>query len=277
MRKINVTKSELELYLVWIEKDFDRLSGISIVFTEFKDLFCEYDIDFTPSTHFDEYQKIYSNISSSDSKFYSKLRWFIIEKFLQCFSYCPYCWKTPLMHFDEDNKTKRMFQFDHFFPKNDFHKGVINFYNLIPSCNACNHIKLNISPLDWVFHPHFWWIKKNKNSIEILWDNFDDVSFCCWDINGKRFIFDTEHAKYFNLNQMYDKSIRDTSNVFDFIRDKEMKMKDEIKRCPWKFKNWTEAKKYFFDCYYSPDKDEITHHQNWKLKKDLIDNLKIKI
>lgn len=275
MKKFNIQKIEIEVFLEWIKDDFNRLSSISISFTNFKKIFCEDNINFTPSINFDEYKSIYLNISSSDSKFYYKLRWFMIEKFSQNFSYCPYCWKAPLIHFDKYNKAKRMFQFDHFFPKNGFHKGTINFYNLIPSCNACNHIKSDNFPTGKVFHPYFWWIRKNGNSVDILWDNFDDVSFCPWDINWKKLIFDTEHSKYFNLNQMYHESIKDTSNVFDFIKDKETKIKDELKRFPWKFLNWDEAKKYFYYSYYSSDKNKVTYYQNWKLKKDLIDNLKL--
>ncbi len=277
MKKINISNADIRLFLDWIENDFNRLSGIKLSFIEFKELFCKDTIDFSPTTNINEYKEIYLKISSSESKFYSKLRGYIIDSFLKEYSYCPYCWKTPLIYFDNNNKSKRMFQFDHFFSKNYFNNGVINFYNLIPSCNACNHIKSDLFPINEIFHPYFWWVKVNWNSVDIIWDDYDTVSYCYKDINWKKTIFATYHWEYFNLNQMYQQSIRDTANVFDFIRDKNKKIKDEIKRIPNRFKDSEEAKKYFFEHYYSPDKNEVTHYQNWKLKKDLIDNLKIKI
>jgi len=274
MKKINIKREDLESFL---EKNKGNYEKPLITFDRFKELFCNDKLNFSKlDSEVWILKKIYKKISSSDTVFYTKLRNYIIESFLKEYSYCPYCGKSPLIHFDEDNKKKRMFQFDHFFSKNHFHSGIINFYNLIPSCNACNHLKSDKSLNNIkVFHPYFWWIIKNWKSVQFLWDNFDDVSFCEKDINEKVLIFNTPHSDYFKINKMYSQSIRDTANVFDFIRDKETKIKDELIRFPGKFFDWGDAKKYFFENYYSTDKNEVTHYQNWKLKKDLIDNLEI--
>ncbi len=276
MKKINVTKKELEEFLDSLKSNFLKAKSVNISYQEFKNIFCNTDLDFSTCGNNEEYKKIYDSISSSDTVFFKRLREYIINNFVKEYSYCPYCWKTPLIHFDESNKTKRMFQFDHFFPKDAFHKWIINFYNLIPSCNACNHLKSDNLPSWKVFHPYFGWIKRNGMTVDILWDNFDDISYCDKDIKWRDCIFKTEHSKYFKLGKIYDKSNRDTSNVYDFIFDKRLKIKDELKRLPNRFWwNQDKAKDYFFEYYYSKDKDEMMHHQNGKLKKDLIENMKL--
>lgn len=66
---------------------------------------------------------------------------------------CPYCNRTFIQSTKRPNGvTKRTCQLDHFFPKDTYPYLALCFYNLIPSCSACNHIKstseIGISPYE---------------------------------------------------------------------------------------------------------------------------------
>ena len=52
---------------------------------------------------------------------------------------CPYCNRT----FVQNVKSRRTSQLDHFFPKENYPYLALSFYNLVPSCFACNHQKGN--------------------------------------------------------------------------------------------------------------------------------------
>jgi hypothetical protein len=69
-------------------------------------------------------------------------------------------------------------QLDHFFPKDSYPLFAVSFYNLIPSCYSCNHVKLNKdlkhSPYDSSFpfdDVKFTYIPKSTDKIEIKIDS----------------------------------------------------------------------------------------------------------
>ena len=69
-------------------------------------------------------------------------------------------------------------QLDHFFPKDSYPLFAVSFYNLIPSCYSCNHVKLNKdlkhSPYDSSFpfdDVKFTYIPKSTDRIEIKIDS----------------------------------------------------------------------------------------------------------
>lgn len=65
---------------------------------------------------------------------------------------CPYC--NRIYTFSLNSKNKIRPQFDHFFPRSDslYKHLAISFYNLIPSCPACNGRK---STEIYDFHPYY--------------------------------------------------------------------------------------------------------------------------
>ena len=74
-------------------------------------------------------------------------------------------------------------QLDHFFPKDSYPLFAVSFYNLIPSCYSCNHVKSNrdleYSPYDTSFpfdDVKFTYIPKSVDKIEIK-INSDDSAF----------------------------------------------------------------------------------------------------
>lgn len=54
---------------------------------------------------------------------------------------CPYCDRTFIINVPKDGK--RTSQLDHFYSKDKYPFLALSFYNLIPSCYACNHVKSN--------------------------------------------------------------------------------------------------------------------------------------
>jgi hypothetical protein len=62
---------------------------------------------------------------------------------------CPYC--NRQYTFTIDSKKKIRPQFDHFYPKSKYPYLALSFYNIIPCCSVCNHIKRE-KEID--FHPY---------------------------------------------------------------------------------------------------------------------------
>jgi len=119
-----------------------------------KDLF---DINETP----EEFGKIYANFSNS-SKGLSytnadgeQIKYSGIELIDRLgITVCPYCNRTYVQSITKINKyhkTRRTSEFDHFFPKSKYPFLAISFFNLIPSCKTCNHIK-GVNPV--LFSPY---------------------------------------------------------------------------------------------------------------------------
>jgi hypothetical protein len=233
-------------------------------------------------------KKIYENISSSNSEFYIKIREKIIIEFTKNYKFCPYCWKNPLIFFekgkDKQNSYARMFQLDHFFPKNIYHKWVINFYNLIPSCNACNHLKSDKNPLDLkpseqIFHPYFWFLHKDDNEKIIPVDESFDEKYSFsgnheknW--KKKEIIYNSKHSDFFELWKIYFNP-QDIAENFAFIQEQRTKILEEKQRFKNCSKSNEELKDYFFKNYAPESEKDILKFSNGKLKKDLIDNLKL--
>lgn len=69
---------------------------------------------------------------------------------------CVYCNRNYTLNI---SKTHARAELDHWFPKNEFPLLALSFYNLIPSCHSCNHIKGKAG--DWsealekFVHPYF--------------------------------------------------------------------------------------------------------------------------
>lgn len=71
---------------------------------------------------------------------------------------CVYCNRNYTIQLLKDRARAEL---DHWFPKESFPILALSFYNLIPSCHSCNHIKHNKAPLggwenalDTISHPY---------------------------------------------------------------------------------------------------------------------------
>ena len=100
---------------------------------------------------YEDVKKIAKVYESSKNKLDDKYKDFIIDtlydyrfprtefvKELQV-TVCPYCNRNFVNSIDK----RTMCDFDHFFDKNTYPILAVSFYNLIPVCHSCNHIKGN--------------------------------------------------------------------------------------------------------------------------------------
>ena len=154
----------------------------------------------------DKEPRLAEYLKKSYSKIDAKLRKKIID--LKNVSVCPYCNRNyinstyKMIHCDNCNqdlfvidevekecpgcnqeingqtKVVNTAQLDHFFPKDSYPLFAVSFYNLIPSCYSCNHVKLNKdlkhSPYDSSFpfdDVKFTYIPKSTDKIEIKIDS----------------------------------------------------------------------------------------------------------
>lgn len=62
---------------------------------------------------------------------------------------CVYCNRNYTLQYDLQTDHARA-QLDHWFPKANFPILALSFYNLIPSCSSCNHIKSDAKDFPWL-------------------------------------------------------------------------------------------------------------------------------
>jgi len=226
-------------------------------------------------------------------KKYKKYNWnnklkqdFFEELYKNWINFCCYCGKDRLTHFKEKNwNFKRLYDIEHFLPRSKFPDLSVNLYNWLPVCMSCNQrLKKSDNPLvKWeVFHPYFWFLNSaGQQRALALWNLDSDYSFTYTD-KKKNIIFESNHSKFFELWKIYLNS-QDTFNIFNFIQDKRTKIKDELnnfENLKWlneeeKKQKIKKYKNYFFQNYYPKQEQDILKFSNWKLKKDLIENINL--
>ena len=159
----------------------------------------------------DKEPRLAEYLKKSYSKIDAKLRRKIID--LKNVSVCPYCNRNfinstyKMLHCDNCNQDSFVIdevenecpsckqeincqtevvntaQLDHFFPKDSYPLFAVSFYNLIPSCYSCNHVKSNrdleYSPYDTSFpfdDVKFTYLPKSVDEVNIK-INSDDSAF----------------------------------------------------------------------------------------------------
>lgn len=143
-----ITQGWYEILNNWLtESNYTLERLIKAKYSELIDLKDIFEKDDTP----EEFGKIYAAFSNS-SKGLSylnangdKIKYSGIELIDRLgITVCPYCNRTYVQSIKKQNqyhKKRRTSEFDHFFPKSKHPFLAISFYNLIPSCKTCNHIK----------------------------------------------------------------------------------------------------------------------------------------
>ncbi len=301
-----ISELKSELNLPNNDNRFDNKYNINITYSELnKYLFNNLDIKWNAEIDIiwidkNKYLDLIELYEKDDYIKSIKLKF--IQKFLEKVKFCPYCWKVPLIsfwievfdneqlldYFNISNEKlelndSRLFDLDHIFPKATRKKKwkfyphlAINIWNLIPCCKWCNFIKSDKNFLEWlhndekIFHPYFWWIVKSKNWLEILWWDFDIEVHKENNFTNSN-LFNTYHFDFFKLSHIYLKS-QDTKNDILFIRDKIEKLKASKNK---KNINLNFLKKHYFENFYTENNQEYLNFANWKLKKDIINNIKL--
>ncbi|MDQ2178392.1 HNH endonuclease [Marinifilum sp. D714] len=198
-----------------------------------------------------EFKKIYSEFSNSskglkyintngDRIVYSGID--LIERL--GINVCPYCNRTYVQSIKNKNqyhKKRRTCEFDHFYPQSEYPFLAISFYNLIPSCKTCNHIKgknpIQFSPyeingeslvefkykiegIDYLTDP-------KQVSIEIDWKNQE-----FYESNGKVFGLDDLYKNHNDIAQeiLLKRHIYNDSRIDELLEEYEglFSSKEEI-------------------------------------------------
>lgn len=98
---------------------------------------------------FDQFLKLYQNrFSAGSSKYVDEVSQYNAYAFIRNLgiAVCPYCDEEYIEVLDtEDGKTIRTLEIDHFFPKSQYPALALCFFNLVPSGQNCNGMKLAAS------------------------------------------------------------------------------------------------------------------------------------
>jgi len=132
---------------------------------------------------------------------------------------CPYCNRNYISVISDTNIKKNITrpQLDHFFPKDTYPFLACSFYNLIPSCSTCNHMKSNKNAyLENLVSPYE--ITNNTFKFSYTLNNTDILNIGIQESSKYDYkdsiniIFDKKNEtneKYFELEKLYNQEHRD--------------------------------------------------------------------
>jgi len=185
---------------------------------------------------------------------------------------CPYCNRNfiSMISKDENGDKQTRPELDHFYPKAIYPFLACTFYNLIPSCKTCNHIKSNddsykdnlVSPYE--IEEDSFKFSYTINDIDILkFDNEDDINI----------VFDKKidsNEKYFQLEKLYQEH---KDIVIELLIKKDYYPKSYIKELQSFGFSEDEIYRYLM-CNYKDTKD-LHKRPLSKLIKDISEELKL--
>lgn len=185
---------------------------------------------------------------------------------------CVYCNRNYTLYFDSNNARAEL---DHWFPKSEFPLLALSFYNLIPSCHSCNHIKLNNSPIGgWknalnnIIHPY---LDKNDFKFSYFYNSFSDFSL---NINVQK-NSKTERTLEFNkINEIY--SAHSNKELNDLLSLKYKYSDNYIDILLKTFKNTILSKEEVFRLVFGIEIHPEDYHKRpfSKFKHDIIEELR---
>lgn len=81
---------------------------------------------------------------------------------------CPYCNRQFIYAYKSKKSSERP-ELDHFYPKNKYPLYCLSFYNLIPACHGCNHVKseeeIGVNPYTRSFNSKFVLVDKHGKEL----------------------------------------------------------------------------------------------------------------
>lgn len=187
---------------------------------------------------------------------------------------CVYCNRNYTINL---TKTHARAELDHWFPKTQFPLFALSFYNLIPSCHSCNHIKGNPA-IDWnnalneYVHPY---IKEDFEGFNF--DFFYEKGLDNLKIETRCFKKSIKTNKTLEFNQIKniynshsEKELRDLVNLRYKYSNNYIKILTEDT-----FKNLKISKEEIYRMVFGIEIEEENYHRRpfSKFKKDIIDEL----
>ncbi len=159
-----------------------------------------------------EFKKIYSQFSNSSKglRFANADGKIIVYSGIDLIEHlgitvCPYCNRTYVQSITNQNqyhKKRRTCEFDHFYPQSEYPFLAISFYNLIPSCKTCNHIKGKNPILFSPYEMNGESLVEFKYNIEGI-DYLTDPKQLAIEIDWKNNKFYESNGKVFGLDDLY--------------------------------------------------------------------------
>ncbi|TNJ63779.1 hypothetical protein FE784_23965 [Paenibacillus hemerocallicola] len=276
--KVHLTRKKINKFDKidrWFKTNGSKLSLKDVVLADVDDLYTfsvKYkskvypkDVLYLKYLYTEYFSKSSRHIGNSD---YNAVK--LIEKI--GIKVCPYCNRNYVNNINFGAKgVKRSSQLDHFFSKDEFPFLAMSFYNLVPSCPSCNHLKSNhqisLSPYD----------KKNSTGNELTFDysiiNADylfDESQITIEINHSHKI--TKNIDIFGLKDQY---LLHNDIVYDLIKRHRIYPKSKLseieKDFPGVFKNEEEMKRIIFGNHIRSE--ELWKRPLSKLTKDITEKL----
>lgn len=255
--------------LTWNRYDFELLK------TEFFNEINNWPVEKFPSKKSDcksEYElKKLNEYNEYDKAIFKNLKLqFLKVLWNEWLNYCCYCGKNELIILEQAKK--RLFDIEHFLPRILYPNLSVNILNWLPVCSSCNtRLKWSKNPLKnklEIFHPYFWFINvEEKRTLD------EKYTFSPVDKRNRKLIYESNHSIFFHIQDIYDSS-KSTKNVLNEISCIESKIntdKNNAKQywIPFNFEKRKKSEWYNFPS----SEEEILKFENWKLKKDLLDNL----
>jgi len=188
---------------------------------------------------------------------------------------CPYCNRNYIFIVDENTGRLRP-EIDHFFPKSKYPYLAMSFYNLIPSCQICNHTKKDKDTYeDGLLSPYeiedntfqLTYIPKNINFFQIKQRKC--ITNKSFEIKFKK--IDKHSNKYFKLDKLYEQH---KDIVYELLIKKTIYSKSYIAELKKNF-HFTDDEIYrFLFCNYK-NSEEHNKRPLSKLIKDISKELNL--
>lgn len=211
-----------------------------------------------------QYNKyFYNDLEEIFIKFYEK-QWDKINSYTRYdfvrehnLNTCPYCNRNYIFLVDKKNNRLRP-EIDHFFPKSLYPFLAMSFYNLIPSCQICNHTKKDkdayednlISPYEINFQDFkFKYKPKNINFYQIKKKKYNEKRF---EITLNKLNGVSINDEYFKLELLYNQH---KDIVLDLLVKKVIYNKTYIKELKDNFKFTDDEIYRFLVCNYLKETD----------------------
>lgn len=254
MLKINPTPEAIKFHYDNVSKILDKIGNYSKTKNNKKHQLSKSVIDFIRNNKIDligaepnillEKHKKFENLNlDSEQQESTKVIFkYVYEKYFQNkhgkdflnhlnIDTCTYCNRNYTLDFKNLNNSRA--QLDHWFPKESFPILALSFYNLIPSCSSCNHIKGAAKEIKWLealdnlVHPYCdrldftfsyefdgfnkpkTWIKKYKQNLK---------TEKTIKSNKLREIYETQSGK--ELQDLYDLRMKYSKNYLDILCNK---------------------------------------------------------
>lgn len=182
---------------------------------------------------------------------------------------CTYCNRNYTLQIIPERSRAEL---DHWFPKETYPLLALSFYNLIPSCHSCNHMKLNNTIDDSYAHPYM--LKEDNHVFKFRYKYSKEI-------NDFEIIFDVESTKMqnslrdFKIKEIYDihskRELKDLLNLRYKYSDNYI---DILINKTFKDLNMSEEEIYRM-IFGIETKEEDYHKRPFsKFKHDIIEELK---